>query len=495
MTPTTAPLAVRCAVTRTCAWRGSLLLLVPLLGVPAAGRGWAQQPPAGPAVPGAAEMALWAEVRDSTRAGDLQAYLDTYPQGLYAALARRRLAALAPGAPAVGPLPAGAAPQQAAAPGPAAGPAPVTDCDRLAQPIHFHNDLFPSNISRAQALVEGTSWVSPAAAARAACARAMADWPREGRFAAYAGRAAEADGNDEEAVRLFRLGAEQGNAFAQWSLGIAYMRGLNGLQADEGEGLRLLRLAAAGGAPAAQVELAGRYADGTGVAKDERETVRWLRLAAEDGHAPSQVMLGTMFRDGAGVAKDEREAVRWYRLAADQNSGVGQIALGVAYEDGIGGLPRDDKEAVRLYRLAAAEGSILRPQAQAQLGIMTASGRGVARDDREAVRLFQLAADGFIGPELAQAWLGTMHEDGRGGLAKDDAEAVRWYRKAADGNDALGQYRLGRMHSQGRGGLPRDGQEAERLYRLAAAGGNADAQEAVRKLDAQRAPASGQRTR
>ena len=459
MTPSTAPLAARYAATRTSAWRGSLLLLVPLLGMPAAGRAWAQQPPAGPAAPGAAETALWAEVRDSTRAGDLQAYLDTYPQGLYAALARRRLAALGPGAAAAGPT-APAAPQQAAVPALAAGPAPVTDCDRLAQPVHFHNDLFPSNISRAQALVDGVSPANLATVtARAACARAMADWPREGRFAAYAGRAAEDDGNYEEALRLFRLGAEQGNSFAQCWLGFAYMGGLHGLRADEGEGLRLLRLAAAGGAPAAQVELAGRYADGT------------------------------------GVAKDEREAVRWFRLAADQNSGIGQIALGMAYEDGIGGLPRDDKEAVRLYRLAAAGNGIFTKQAKTSLGIMIASGRGVARDDREAVRLFQLAAEGVFFAGSAQAWLGTMHEDGRSGLAKDDAEAVRWYRKAADGDDALGQYRLGRMYSQGRGGLPRDGKEAERLYRLAAAGGNADAQEAVKKLDAQRAPASGQRTR
>ena len=495
MTPSTAPLAARYAATRTSAWRGSLLLLVPLLGMPAAGRAWAQQPPAGPAAPGAAETALWAEVRDSTRAGDLQAYLDTYPQGLYAALARRRLAALGPGAAAAGPT-APAAPQQAAVPALAAGPAPVTDCDRLAQPVHFHNDLFPSNISRAQALVDGVFMANLATVtARAACARAMADWPREGRFAAYAGRAAEDDGNYEEALRLFRLGAEQGNSFAQCWLGFAYMGGLHGLRVDEGEGLRLLRLAAAGGAPAAQVELAGRYADGTGVAKDEREAVRWFRLAAEDGHAVSQAKLGMMLRDGAGVAKDEREAVRWFRLAADQNSGIGQIALGMAYEDGIGGLPRDDQEAVRLYRLAAAGNVIFRAQAQAQLGVMTAFGRGVARDDREAVRLFQLAAEGVFFAGSAQAWLGTMHEDGRGGLAKDDAEAVRWYRKAADGDDALGQYRLGRMYSQGRGGLPRDGKEAERLYRLAAAGGNADAQEAVKKLDAQRAPASGQRTR
>ncbi len=40
----------------------------------------------------------------------------------------------------------------------------------------------------------------------------------------------------------------------------------------------------------------------------------------------------------------------------------------------------------------------------------------------------QAAAQGFA---VAQANLGNMYNDGRGGLPKDDAQAVAWYRKAA----------------------------------------------------------------
>ena len=52
--------------------------------------------------PATAEAALSAEVRDSTQADDLQAYLDAYPGGAYAPLARRRMQALgvAPAGPA-----------------------------------------------------------------------------------------------------------------------------------------------------------------------------------------------------------------------------------------------------------------------------------------------------------------------------------------------------------------------------------------------------------
>ena len=83
-------------------------VLTPLL---AFGGGAAAQP----AAPSPAETALWAEVRTSRQPDDLQAYLDAYPQGAFAPLARRRLAALGAGdAPAGRP---GTAPSCPARPG------------------------------------------------------------------------------------------------------------------------------------------------------------------------------------------------------------------------------------------------------------------------------------------------------------------------------------------------------------------------------------------
>jgi hypothetical protein len=62
----------------------------------------------------AAEIAFWESVRDSRDASELRAYLERYPNGDFAVLARRRLTALQSGAQ---PAPAPAAP--AAAPRPA----------------------------------------------------------------------------------------------------------------------------------------------------------------------------------------------------------------------------------------------------------------------------------------------------------------------------------------------------------------------------------------
>ena len=49
--------------------------------------------------------------------------------------------------------------------------------------------------------------------------------------------------NDKEAVKWYRMAAEQGNAKSQYSLGIAYEQG-NGVTRDLNEALKYYRLAA-----------------------------------------------------------------------------------------------------------------------------------------------------------------------------------------------------------------------------------------------------------
>ena len=114
-------------------------------------------------------------------------------------------------------------------------------------------------------------------------------------------------GDYATAVRGFLVHAEQGDASAQFSLGVM-------------------------------------YATGRGVLKDEAEAVRWYRLAAEQGNAAAQFNLGLMYANGEGVLKDEAEAVRWYRLAADQGDAAAQFNLGVMYANGEGVL-KDEAEA------------------------------------------------------------------------------------------------------------------------------------------------------
>ena len=81
-----------------------------------------------------------------------------------------------------------------------------------------------------------------------------------------------------------------------------------GILKDDAEAVRWYRLAAEQGHASAQFNLGVRYATGRGVLKDDAEAVRWYRLAAEQGHARAEFNLGVMHADGRGVAPDVRSS-------------------------------------------------------------------------------------------------------------------------------------------------------------------------------------------
>lgn len=74
------------------------------------------------------------------------------------------------------------------------------------------------------------------------------------------------------------------------------------------------------GDASAQYNLGLHYADGRGVAKDNAIAAKWFRKAAEQGNANGQFELGYMYESGKGVAKNETEAAKWYQKAAAQGN-------------------------------------------------------------------------------------------------------------------------------------------------------------------------------
>ena len=130
-----------------------------------------------------------------------------------------------------------------------------------------------------------------------------------------------------KALRGFRVHAEQGNATAQFRLGVMYSRG-EGVAKDDVEAVRWYRMAAEQGEADAQLNLGVIYFRGEGVAKDDVEAARWYRMAAEQGEAGAQLNLGVMYFRGEGVAKDDAEEARWYRMAAEQGEARAQFNLG-----------------------------------------------------------------------------------------------------------------------------------------------------------------------
>jgi len=131
------------------------------------------------------------------------------------------------------------------------------------------------------------------------------------------GLAAYQRGDYATALRDWRPLAEQGNANAQFFLGLMYGNGL-GVPRDYAKALQWWRKAAEQGVAGAQYNLGIMYDTGRGVPQDYAEAARWYRKAAGQGDATAQFNLGFMYSNGRGVPQDYAQAHMWFNLAASR---------------------------------------------------------------------------------------------------------------------------------------------------------------------------------
>ena len=105
--------------------------------------------------------------------------------------------------------------------------------------------------------------------------------------------------------------------------------------------------------------------------------------------------------------------------------------------------------------------------AQCNLGIAYAAGRGVPQDYTEAIKWLRLSAE--QGDAVAQGNLGVIYANGQG-IPQNYAEGMRWFNLAAEQGDAKAQYSIGVMYYNGEG-VAQNYREAYVWFSLAAANG------------------------
>ena len=241
--------------------------------------------------------------------------------------------------------------------------------------------------------------------------------------------------------------AEQGDALAQFNLGVNYQMGVGGVQQNESKAFEWYLKAAENGEPEACQTLGFLYENGLGVAKDETKAAEWYRKAlelylefAEQGMLLAQTGLAFMYKYGRGVTKDEAEVEKWLQRAAEQGDMFSQVQLLNIYEKR--GMSKDNIAAKRLqwHQKAAME-------------------KGNAR---------------------AQSALGDMYYLGEG-VKQDYFTAAFWYQKAVEQGYSDAEYGLGFMHVKGQG-VVRDIQKACNLFRASAEQGHREAIEAYNKV-------------
>jgi uncharacterized protein len=247
-----------------------------------------------------------------------------------------------------------------------------------------------------------------------ACREAAKDEPNDPKLQFQLGRVLERAGSIEEAVSWYQKAAEQGYARAQQNLSRtreeyadesaadAQVKRTPAFSADLQKGLTAAQsgdfatalsewkpLAEQGNARA-QYNLGVMYTNGNGVPQDHKTALKWYSLAAKQGDADAQYNLGVMYEHehGHGVPQDYKTAVKWYRLSAEQGNARAQNNLGTMYKNGQG-VPQDHKTAAKWYSLAAEQGDA---DAQYNLGLMYDNGTGVLQDYVRAHMWWNIAA-------------------------------------------------------------------------------------------------------
>jgi hypothetical protein len=95
--------------------------------------------------------------------------------------------------------------------------------------------------------------------------------------------------NYEEAIKWYTQAATQGDADAQYALGLVYRRAL----------------------------------------KNDKEAFEWYTKAAEKGHEDAQFTLASMYQYGQGVPQNDEQAYIWASLAAAQSNNPEEGAVGL----------------------------------------------------------------------------------------------------------------------------------------------------------------------
>lgn len=133
-------------------------------------------------------------------------------------------------------------------------------------------------------------------------------------------------GNYTQAFSMFMHNAEQGEAEAQYAVGMLYYDG-KGVHQDSRQAAQWMLKAAGQGLSDAQLVLGNLYFEGEGVQQDYEAAVRWFLRAAKNGNVDAQFNMGYMFEYGFGVAKDCDRAEEWYTKAAYQGDEEAQEIL------------------------------------------------------------------------------------------------------------------------------------------------------------------------
>lgn len=99
----------------------------------------------------------------------------------------------------------------------------------------------------------------------------------------------------------------------------------------------------------AQYEIGVCYFDGNNVSQDKAEAFRYFKLSADQGYAEAQYKVGVCYGEGEGVELNKIEAFKYYKLSADQGNSEAKYKVACCYFSG-DGVEANKAEAFKYYQ-------------------------------------------------------------------------------------------------------------------------------------------------
>lgn len=269
------------------------------------------------------ERAFWDSVKDSGDAQELRSYLEHYPRGRFADLARIRLREFAD-----------MGGQQAEEP----QCAPAAECTRLG---YRHQ-------------TQGGAGDLPLAAAyyRQGCHLGDARACTNLGVMFENGQGVYRD--DVKAAELYGRGCGGDDTLGCTYLGFMYQGG-RGVLKSPVKAFELFRTGCDDAHAAACTHLGILYETGEGVTVDHRRAGRFYSQGCAGHHAPGCRRLGLLYDRGLGVAADRMQAAELYRLACGGRDAPACTFLGLLYSQGQG-VEKNRAVAASLYRKGCDHG-------------------------------------------------------------------------------------------------------------------------------------------
>lgn len=157
-----------------------------------------------------------------------------------------------------------------------------------------------------------------------------------------------ANASDTDSFNAMAALAKQGDAEAQYHVGMMYNNGI-GTQQDRGQAFAWFQKSAASNHPLGAYKL-GCYYDGQGVgivASDADQALKYKLVAAEAGYALAQQDVANLY-DRRG---NPEQALKWWKMAGDQGYPPALFSLFRAYSEGKGA-PQDLSLSYAYFKLS-----------------------------------------------------------------------------------------------------------------------------------------------